>query len=81
MVFNMQVKISATFDGTCDLCKKKGKVFTIGDEDTKRIVTICKDCSAKNGQASVTEMIEKYGKKSEKEFEPGVRYEGKPVAK
>lgn len=76
----MNLKISATFEGKCDLCKKSGIVFTVGDEDTHKAVTICKDCSVKNGSESISTVVEKYGKKDDKAFEPGVRYEKKGVA-
>lgn len=76
----MKLKISATFEGKCDFCKKKSKVFTLGDEDTRKAVTVCKDCSGKMGSEKVSDIVEKHGKKNEKVFEPGVRYERKPMA-
>jgi transcription elongation factor Elf1 len=76
----MKIKLSATFEGKCDLCKKKGIVFTAGDEDTKRAVTICKGCSGKLGEMQTSEAIEKYGKVDEKAFENGVKMEKKGKA-
>ena len=76
----MKIKLSATFEGKCDLCKKKGIVFTAGDEDTKKAVTICKGCSEKLGKMQTSEVIEKYGKVDEKVFENGVRMEKKGKA-
>ena len=76
----MKIKLSATFEGKCNLCKKKKIVFTAGDEDTHKAVTICKECSAKMGTESVSNVIEKFGKKEDRIFEPGVRYERKPTA-
>ncbi len=76
----MKIKISATFEGKCSLCKKKKIVFTAGDEDTHKAVTICKECSDKMGSESVSDVIEKFGKKDEDVFKPGVKYEGKSVA-
>ncbi len=76
----MKAKISGTFEGNCDFCKKESKVFTIGDEDTKKIVTICKKCSIEKGNTSITEIVDKFGKKSEKEFGNGIKVQKKPVA-
>lgn len=73
----MKIKISATFEGKCFLCKKEAIVFTVGDEDTKRCVTICKECSDNLGEMKISEVIEKFGKKDEKSFESGVRFEKK----
>ena len=72
--------MSATFEGKCDLCKKKKKVFTLGDNDTHKAVTICKECSDKIGSESISEVVKKFGKKDDKFFKPGVRYEKKPTA-
>ena len=41
----MKIKHSATFEGKCDICKKNAIVFTAGDEDTKKVVTVCKKCA------------------------------------
>jgi predicted nucleic acid-binding Zn ribbon protein len=71
----MKIKLSATFEGKCDLCGKNTKVFTVGDEDTKKVLTICKECSEKLGEMLTSEAIEKYGHKDEKPFDKGVRVE------
>jgi protein-arginine kinase activator protein McsA len=71
----MKIKLSATFEGKCDLCGKKAKVFTLGDEDSKKVVTICEDCSKKLGEMQASEAIENFGHKDEKPFEKGVRLE------
>lgn len=76
----MNIKISATYEGKCDVCKKKKIVFTAGDEDTHMTATICKNCSAEMGSEPVSALIEKFGKKDDSSFKPGVRYEGKPKA-
>lgn len=73
----MKVKLSATFEGRCDLCGKETTVFTAGDEDTKKVVTICKECSDKLGDTSTSEVVEKYGKVDEKVFDRGVKVEQK----
>lgn len=67
----MKIKISATFEGKCMLCGKDTIVFSAGDEDTKKVVTICKGCSEKLGDKPTAEVIEKYGKVNEETFEGG----------
>jgi len=64
----MKIKISATFDGTCDICESEKLVFMAGDEDTKKAVCICQDCANKLGDTSTSEVIEKYGKENEEVF-------------
>jgi len=76
----MKIKLSATFEGKCDICSKEGIVFTAGDEDTKKAVTVCKECSDKLSDMHTSEVIEKYGKVDEKPFEKGVRVEKKAEA-
>ncbi len=69
----MKIKLSATFVGKCDICKKEKIVFSAGDEDSKRVVTVCEDCAKELGNMQVSEVIEKYGYKDEKAFGKGVR--------
>jgi hypothetical protein len=76
----VKIKLSATFEGKCDICGKETVVFTAGDEDTKRVVTICKEDSDKMGSTPTSEVIEKYGHVDEKTFEPGVKVEKKTTA-
>jgi transcription elongation factor Elf1 len=76
----MKIKLSATFEGKCDICGKETIVFTAGDEDTKKAVTICKECSDKLGDMQTFEVIEKYGKPEEKAFEGGIKIEKKDQA-
>jgi len=76
----MKIKLSATFEGKCDLCKKTTLVFTAGDEDTKKAVTVCKDCSDKLGDMQTSEVIEKYGHVDEKSFEEGIKFQTKTTA-
>jgi transcription elongation factor Elf1 len=76
----MKIKLSATFEGKCSFCKKEKIVFSAGDEDTKRTVTICRECSQKMGSESLSEVIEKFGETDEKSFEEGVKYHKKPTA-
>lgn len=76
----MKIKLSATFEGKCDICGKEGIVFTAGDEETRKAVTICKECSEKLGDMHTSEVIEKYGKVDEKVFDGGVKIEKKVQA-
>lgn len=69
----MKIKLSATFVGSCDICKEEKIVFTAGDEDSKKVVTVCEDCAKNLGDMKVSEVIEKYGYKDEKAFERGIR--------
>ncbi len=71
----MKIKISATFKGKCDICKKEAMVFSAGDEDSKKVVTICKECSEKLGDLKTSDVIEKYGKNDEKAFGEGIKVE------
>lgn len=73
----MKIKLSATFEGKCMLCGNDAIVFTAGDEDTKKTVTICRDCTNNLGNTPTAEVIEKYGEIDEKPFEGGeLRIEG-----
>jgi len=76
----MKIKISATFEGKCSICKKKTIVFTAGDEETHRTVTVCKECADKLGTESVEQVIEEYGKEDDEPFKEGIKVEGKKVA-
>lgn len=68
----MKVKISATFEGKCSICKKETMVFIAGDEDAKKAVTICKGCADKLSNMKTSEVIEKFGKVEEEAFKPGI---------
>lgn len=69
----MKIKLSATFEGKCSICGKESKVFTAGDEDTKKAVTVCEECSERLGDMPTSEAIEKFGKVEEKAFEEGIK--------
>ncbi len=69
----MKIKLSATFLGKCNICKEEKIVFTAGDEDSKKVVTVCEDCAKKLGSMEVSEVIEKYGHKDEEVFRKGIR--------
>lgn len=71
----MRIKLSATFEGKCSICGKETVVFTAGDEDTHKAVTICKDCADKLGDKSTADVIEKYGEKDDTAFGEGIRVE------
>jgi len=73
----MKIKLSATFEGKCSVCGNEAVVFTAGDEDTKKIVTVCKGCADSFGSTPTSEIIEKYGKVDEQPFEGGeIKIEG-----
>jgi hypothetical protein len=76
----VKIKLSATFEGKCDICGKDTTVFTAGDEDTKKVVTICKEDADKLGSMQTSEVIEKYGHVDEKSFEEGIRFEKEGTA-
>jgi hypothetical protein len=76
----MKIKLSATFEGKCDICGKEGIVFSAGDEDTKETVTVCKDCVDKMKDMKTSEVIEKYGHKDPNVFEGGVQVNKKADA-
>jgi len=69
----VKAKISATFYGKCDICGKEGLVFKVGDEETKRVVVICEDCVKKYSGSRISEIIEKFGRKDEESFYPGIK--------
>jgi len=71
----MKIKLSATFEGKCILCGKDAIVFTAGDEDTKKAVTVCKECADKLGDTPLSDVIEKYGKTDSAAFENGLKME------
>lgn len=76
----MKIKLSATFEGKCSICGKKSVVYTTGDEDTHKAVTICKSCADNFGDKPLAEMVEEYGKKDDSVFEEGLRVEKKGTA-
>lgn len=73
----MKIKLSATFEGKCVMCGKNKIVFSAGDEDTKKVITICGDCAKEIGDVPTSEVIEKYGKVDNKAFsEQGMSIKG-----
>ncbi|MBI2084007.1 MAG: hypothetical protein HYT70_00075 [Candidatus Aenigmarchaeota archaeon] len=76
----MKIKLSATFEGKCTICKKEGIVFSAGDENTHKAVTVCRECSEKMGSKLLSEAIEEYGKKDKNAFEGGVKFEKGAIA-
>jgi len=50
------------------MCGKNKIVFSAGDEDTKKVVTICEDCAKEIGDVPTSEVVEKYGKADESAF-------------
>lgn len=71
----MKLKLSATFEGKCSLCRSECMVFTLGDEETKKALTICKDCADKLGDMKMSEAIENFGKVDNESFRKGIRFE------
>ncbi len=76
----MRIKLSATFEGKCDFCGKEKLVFSAGDEDTHKVITICQDCTNERAGKKTSEMIEEFGHKDDSVFDEGVRVEKKPTA-
>lgn len=76
----MKIKLSATFEGKCSICGKNTVVFTAGDEDTHKAVTVCKECADKLGTESVEKVVEEYGKKDDEAFKEGLKVEKGTVA-
>ncbi len=64
----MKIKLSPTYEGKCMICGKDKIVFSAGDEETKKIVTICKDCAKEIGDVPTSEVIEKHGQVNEEAF-------------
>lgn len=64
----MKIKLSPTHEGKCMICGKDKVVFSAGDEYTKKIVTICEDCTKKIGDVPTSEVIEKHGQVNEEAF-------------
>lgn len=76
----MKIKLSATYKGKCSICGKKTRVFTAGDEDTRRAVSVCKECADKLGNVPTAQVIEKYGKLDEDVFKDGLKIEKRTEA-
>jgi len=53
------------------VCGKDKIVFSAGDEDTKKVVTICEDCAKELGEIHTSDVIEKYGKDNKEAFKDG----------
>jgi len=73
----MKIKLSATFEGKCKICGENKTVFSAGDEDTKKIVTVCGECAKSFGNTQTSDIIEKYGEVDANAFESvGVSIKG-----
>ncbi len=73
----MKIKISATYEGKCMVCGKEKVVFSAGDEDTGKVVTLCEDCAKKIGNVPTSDVIEDYGKVDKPAFKGGaIKIEG-----
>jgi len=64
----MKIKISATFEGKCLRCKKEKMVFSAGNEESGKVITLCQDCCKELGDISTANAIEKYGIKNDDAF-------------
>ena len=72
----MKIKLSAVYEGKCDICGKvKKSVFSAGDEDTNRVVTICRQCADERPGMMTSEAIERYGREDRTSFEGGLKVE------
>ena len=76
----MKIKLSATFEGKCSICGKETTVFNAGDEETGKVVSVCKECADKFSDMQLSDAIEKYGKDDKESFERGVKIEQKGTA-
>jgi len=76
----MKIKLSATYEGNCTICGKEKIVFTAGDEDTHKTVSVCQECSDKFGKKQTSEIIEEFGKDDKESFKDGMKIEKKPRA-
>jgi len=73
----MKIKLSATFQGKCSICGSETVVFSAGDEETGKVVSVCKECADKFNGMQLSEAIEQYGKPDKEPFEKGVKVEQK----
>lgn len=69
----MRYKVSTTFFGKCDICKREDLVFKVGEEESKTTVTICQKCVEVYKNNKISEMLEKFGKNDEESFERGIK--------
>lgn len=76
----MKIKLSATFQGKCSICGQETTVFNAGDEETGKVVSVCKECADKLKDMQLSEVIEQYGKDDKESFENGVKVEQKGKA-
>lgn len=76
----MKIKISATFEGKCSICGKETRVFSAGDEETGKVVCVCKECADNSSEMQLSEAIEQYGAVNKESFEQGVKVEQKGKA-
>ncbi|HLC39482.1 MAG TPA: hypothetical protein VJJ76_01220 [archaeon] len=73
---SMKIKLSAVYEGKCDICGKvKKNVFSAGDEETGRVVTICRECSDERPGMMTSEAIERYVHEEKTAFEGGIKVE------
>jgi hypothetical protein len=73
----MKIKISATFEGKCMRCSHDKTVFSAGDEESKKVVTLCQDCANELGDTPTSDVIDRFGKCDSEAFcGSGIEIEG-----
>jgi hypothetical protein len=73
----MKIKISATHEGKCSVCGCEAVVFTAGDEDTGKVVSVCEGCCKKLGDTHTSDVIEEYGETNKEAFKgSGIEIKG-----
>jgi uncharacterized protein YlaI len=68
-----KIMISLRHPGKCSVCGKEIEVVTFGNTKTRKVAYVCEECSKKLDMKSST-FVEKYGKKNEEPFKPGIRF-------
>ena len=68
-----KIMISLRHPGKCSVCGKNLEVVTLGNTKTRKVAYVCEECSKKLRMKTST-FVEKYGKKDEEPFEPGIRF-------
>ena len=67
-----KIMISLKHLGKCSVCQQEKKVVTFGNTKTRKVADICEGCSKKLDMKT-SKFVEKYGKKDEEPFKPGIR--------
>lgn len=59
----MSIKVSEVYDGVCSVCKSERRVFSMGDDATFKMLSICRDCVKRLGDEPVEKAVNRLGKK------------------